>query len=195
MSPLCTVTLNEEQILSHSAGGVSVQVFVPDNWACHEGTPTLSIYGLGNAVFMLVNIIPSCLTCMLAPGPGAPMKIQASWFSVELGGRKAGVKMWDLISWPMCGSLVLLFVSMLMHVCVWQQNSQDGLIYMYKCELIPREKTYHPMYHLSLSIATLSLESSNNSFKFLMLELYEKNWPVFVSVSIPSGWLWYRPLK
>ena len=31
MSPLCTVTLNEEHTLSHSAGGVSVQVFVPDS--------------------------------------------------------------------------------------------------------------------------------------------------------------------
>lgn len=47
-------------------------------------------------------------TCILAPGPGGPIKIQDSSAFLPPGGRKSGVEMWDLISEPICGSLVLL---------------------------------------------------------------------------------------
>ena len=41
------------------------------------------------------------LTCMLAPGPGAPMKIQARLSSEEPGGRKEGAEKCFRSSSPM----------------------------------------------------------------------------------------------
>ena len=42
MSPVLTVTLKGEQVLSHSGGGASVHVFLPLSWACQDDNSTLS---------------------------------------------------------------------------------------------------------------------------------------------------------